>query len=84
MTTTVQKWGNSQGISLPKFLLDDLDIQEGEEFEIVVKERSILLKPIHKTMQPSRKTIQELFSEYKGDYQPEEVDWGKPQGEELW
>ena len=32
-----------------------------------------------------RKSIQELFAEYnEGFFQTEEIDWGKPQGNEVW
>lgn len=30
-----------------------------------------------------RKTIAQLFSDYKGNYQPSEFDWGKPVGNEV-
>lgn len=32
----------------------------------------------------SRKNIKELFDEYDGDYTPAEIDWGKPEGKEIW
>lgn len=35
-------------------------------------------------MVPERKTIKELLSEYQGEYQPSEIDWGNPLGEEIW
>ena len=28
--------------------------------------------------------IKELFNDYKGDYNPTEIDWGEPKGEEIW
>ena len=32
-----------------------------------------------------RKSIQELFADYDGAFfQTEEIDWGKPQGNETW
>ena len=33
MTTTIQKWGNSQGIRIPKILLDTVKWNENEELE---------------------------------------------------
>lgn len=30
-----------------------------------------------------RKSIEELFDGYSGEYQPTDVDWGKPEGKEL-
>lgn len=80
MNTTIQKWGNSQGIRLPKIILDDLNIHEGEEVEIFTENNSIIIKPASK----KRKSIQELFDDYNDDYVPEEIDWGKPVGGEVW
>ena len=31
MTTTIQKWGNSQGIRIPKFLLDAVQWSDDEQ-----------------------------------------------------
>jgi antitoxin MazE len=33
---------------------------------------------------PTRKSIDELFEGYDGDYEPIEIDWGKPEGNEIW
>lgn len=34
MSTTIQKWGNSQGIRIPKSILDILHWKEDEEVEL--------------------------------------------------
>ena len=80
MTAIIQKWGNSQGIRLPKILLEDLNMSEGEEVEIIAENSVLIIKPAMK----KRKTIQELFDGYEGDYKPQEIDWGEPAGGEIW
>jgi len=80
MIATIQKWGNSQGVRLPKILLDDLNMSEGNEVEILKQDNVILIK--HATQK--RKTIQELFDGYNDDYTSEEIDWGEPVGGEIW
>ena len=35
MTTTIQKWGNSQGVRIPKTLLDTVNWAEDEQNIIV-------------------------------------------------
>ncbi len=79
MTTTIQKWGNSQGIRIPKSILNTVHWSENEEITIVVKDEKII---IEKTK--NRKNIKELFKDYKGDYKPNEIDWGEPVGDEIW
>ena len=80
MTATIQKWGNSQGVRLPKYLLEELSLCEGAEVEILVSNGTIVIKaPTQR-----RKTISALFEGYTGDYVPAEIDWGEPTGGEVW
>lgn len=81
MTTTIQKWGNSQGIRLPKYILDTINWNTNEEIEIKVENGKIV---IEKPVQRERKNIKELFANFDGEYQPTVIDWGKPMGEEIW
>ena len=32
---------------------------------------------------PANKTIEELFKNFEGEFEPERVDWGEPQGKEI-
>ena len=41
MITTIRKWGNSQGVRLPKIILDALFIQENDAVEIVAENNII-------------------------------------------
>ena len=79
MTIKIQKWGNSQGIRLPKIMLDKLNITENDELEIKSEGNKII---IEKTK--SRKNIIELFDGFSGDYNSPDMDWDKPIGEEIW
>ena len=81
MTTTIQKWGNSQGIRIPKMLLDSVNWSENEQITIKVDNGKLI---IEKTKDRKRKNIKELFKNYKGNYEPEKIDWGEPKGEEIW
>jgi len=80
MTAIIQKWGNSQGIRLPKIILENVNMSEGDNVEIITQSETIIIKRVS----GKRKTIQELFDGYEGDYTPEEIDWGEPVGSEVW
>lgn len=43
---TIKKWGNSQGIIMPKFLLDQFGFYENEKLEIIASDEGILLKKL--------------------------------------
>lgn len=79
MRTTIQKWGNSQAIRLPKSILEQADLQENDRVEIKVQEGNVIIIPEKK-----RKTLAERIAEYQGDYHSSEWDTGKPSGNEVW
>ena len=81
MTTTIQKWGNSQGVRIPKVLLDTFNWAENEQIVILVQDNKII---IEKAKDKKRKNIKELFEDFKEDYETIEIDWGEPKGEEIW
>ena len=82
MTTTIQKWGNSQGVRIPKVILDSVNWSENEKIVIIVDNGKLIIEKAKE--EHKRKNIKELFKDYKDDYPPVEIDWGKPEGEEIW
>lgn len=80
MTTKIQKWGNSQGVRIPKIILDTVNWAEDEQIMIAVENGKIVMEKA----KAKRKNIKELFENYNGGYQPTEIDWGEPKGEEIW
>lgn len=79
MTTTIQKWGNSQGIRIPKYMLDAVKWSDNECLDIIVDKDRIIIEKAER-----RKNIKELFEDYDGKYEPAEIDWGEPVGKEIW
>ena len=84
MITTLQKWGNSQGVRLPKALLDEIGLEVGAEVEVVAEDRTITIRPRNPGRRPGKYTIDDLVRGTPKDFQPGEVDWGPPVGEEVW
>ena len=83
MLTTIQRWGNSQGVRLPKPILDELLLQENDQVEIVAENDLIIIKKATRKRR-ARKSLEELFANYTGKYKCEEWDTGKPVGKEVW
>lgn len=79
MTTTIQKWGNSQGIRIPKAILDTVNWTENEEIIILIKDEKIIIEKAK-----NRKNIKELFKDYNDKYEQQDIDWGEPVGDEIW
>lgn len=77
--TTIQKWGNSQGIRIPKFLLDAVQWKGNEKLMLIADKDKIIIEKVE-----PRKNIMELFADFDSEYIPVEMDWGQPVGEEIW
>jgi len=82
MITKVQKWGNSQGLRLSKHLLSEADIEVGDAVDVTVQEGTLVVTPIQRVR--GRVELAELVREIPADYQPAEVEWGRPEGREVW
>ena len=83
MMTTIQKWGNSQGVRLPKTILDKLLLQENDQVEIIAENDTIIIKKASRDRR-AKKSLEERFMDFAGDYQSTEWDTGKPVGKEVW
>ncbi|MCL2603174.1 MAG: AbrB/MazE/SpoVT family DNA-binding domain-containing protein [Defluviitaleaceae bacterium] len=82
MTTTIQKWGNSNAVRLPKIIMDALFLKENDPIEIIPQGDHIVLKKATRTRR-AKKSLEERFAEYTGDYECVEYDWGKAVGREF-
>lgn len=82
MITKLQRWGNSQGIRIPKQLLSIAAFKEGDEIEIVAEYDKIIIRHPEKPIKKYK--IEELFANYGIDSKPMEEDWGAPSGKEEW
>ena len=93
MKTTVVKWGNSQGIRLPKAFLQNIQITENDPVDVSLENDKIVIKKIsvkeHKTIKQRLVDFYgEEFEQYAGNGKAgaaqKEIDWGKPVGNEIW
>lgn len=50
-------------------------------WEMIVEKGNLKIQKVEKE---KRKTIKELFANYDGNYEKQEIDWGEPQGKEIW
>ncbi|KAB7789687.1 AbrB/MazE/SpoVT family DNA-binding domain-containing protein [Bifidobacterium leontopitheci] len=46
-TLTLSKWGNAQGVRLPKDMREQVGMTDGSRVEATVKDGAIVLRPIH-------------------------------------
>ena len=76
MAVTLQKWGNSVGLRVPKPLLEQLGLKEGSEVDLVVEGNRLVVKQ-------RRPTLAELLAQCKPENRPDPIDFGPPVGREF-
>ena len=87
MQTTIVKWGNSQGIRIPKAFLQNIQIAENDPVDVILEKEKIIIK---KSNIKKHKTTKERLTEFYGhEYgkkrtRQKEIEWGNPVGKEVW
>ncbi|MCI9122799.1 MAG: AbrB/MazE/SpoVT family DNA-binding domain-containing protein [Eubacterium sp.] len=81
MQVTIQKWGNSQGIRIPKAFLEALGMKENDLVELGRVDDHIVIK---KASKKQDLTLEDIFKDYDEAYMAEDFDWGPPVGKEVW
>lgn len=86
--TNIRRWGNSQGIRLPKEVLSQMNLQENDTVGINVYDGKMTVEKINKPKYLNlterleafyNKPIDEIYVE-----STQEVDVGNPVGNEIW
>ena len=78
MLSQVSKWGNSQGVIIPKKLLQHAGFRLDEKVDIKVDGSSLIITPV------TKKTLEWYLEGYEGEL--DRYDWGtddNPVGREL-
>ncbi|MDO4369265.1 MAG: AbrB/MazE/SpoVT family DNA-binding domain-containing protein [bacterium] len=80
MEIKIQKWGNSDGIRIPKSILKSLNIKTNDILNIEQIENKIVITI------PKRKKIslKEEFIKYNGKNLAKDFSWDESVGKEIW
>jgi antitoxin MazE len=79
MYATIQKWGNSGALRIPKAILETASLKENDTVEVLADKNVITIRKASKKY----KSLDELFEDYKDTYKCEELDTGAPVGKEV-
>ena len=86
--TNIRRWGNSQGIRLPKEVLSQMNLQENDTVGINVYDGKMTVEKINKPKYLNlaerleafyKRPLEEIYVENE-----QEVDVGNPVGDEMW
>jgi len=79
MNATIQKWGNSLALRIPKSVAQQIRVGEGDDVELRVDGQGLVVRPARR-----RYRLAELLRKITDTNRHCETDWGKPTGEEAW
>jgi antitoxin MazE len=80
MRVSIQKWGNSLAVRIPKPVAVESKLGHGSVVDLSLLRGRVVLKPVT----GKKYTLEQLLAGVKKENLHEEVDTGKPVGRELW
>ncbi len=79
MKVQIQKWGNSLALRIPKSFALETKIEQGSTVEVALEKGQITLKPVKDEI-----TLERLLADITEENLHTEIDFGKPEGREVW
>ena len=79
MIASIQKWGNSLAIRIPKPMAESLGVVEGSEVTITSEDGKLLISPAAPTY-----ALDDLLKRITSKNLHAETATGSPQGGEIW
>ncbi|MCG3660648.1 AbrB/MazE/SpoVT family DNA-binding domain-containing protein [Aliarcobacter butzleri] len=81
MTAKISKWGNSQGLRMPKDIMETLHLHVGDDVNITILDGKVILEPIKKDI--LNYDLDDLISKIPSNYKTTE-EFDTIVGKEEW
>ena len=78
----VTKWGNSLGFRISRGIAESMNIEAGDTLELTPSEGGLMIRKA--APQGKRYALADVLDSFAPAGTHAEVDFGKPQGEEIW
>ena len=78
---SISKWGNSQGLRIPKSIVEALQINIGDKVKIFIDNGRAVIEPVKKR---KKIDIDTLIADIPKDYKKNEELLTTPMGKEIW
>ena len=80
MKTTVQKWGNSYAVRIPKHFVKEVGLEYRTDIELTLEDGKLIIQPAKE----ETITLDELLGKVTKKNLHTAVDTGAPVGNEAW
>jgi antitoxin MazE len=80
MKTSVQRWGNSLALRIPRSFAAETRIDEGTEVELSLKSGALVIRPVVR----KKHDLSDLLRRVTPANRHEAIQTGKVEGKEVW
>ena len=80
MKTKLSKCGNSHALQIPRSILDVLNWKDDDILDLKIEDNKLIIE----NLSDDEMNIEDLFEDFNGQYEKEDIDWGKIVGKEVW
>ena len=80
MDTSIQQWGNSLALRIPKAFAQQTKVKKGSRVRLTVEKSRLVVELVEK----NKITLESLLAKVTPKNIHPETDWGKPKGKEVW
>ena len=79
MKTTIQKWGNSLAVRIPRPFAEEIQLQENTTVDLSIKAGKLVIVPVEPAV-----TLESLIEQITDDNRHDEIGTGPRVGKEVW
>lgn len=80
MSATIQKWGNSLAVRIPKAFADEIGLVDGARVDLHIVDGRLVLEPVKRP----RISLEVLLAQVTDDNLHCEISTGDATGNEVW
>lgn len=79
MKTKLSKCGDSHVLQIPGSILDVLNWKDDDILDLKIEENKLIIE----NLSDDEMNIEDLFEDFNGQYEKEDIDWGEMTGKEV-
>lgn len=80
MRSKVQLWGNSLALRIPRYIANQIKLNNGSDVDVLLEEEKIIITPV----KDKKELLKEMLSNITNNNIHKEEDFGEPVGGEIW
>ncbi|EFL53524.1 AbrB/MazE/SpoVT family DNA-binding domain-containing protein [Finegoldia magna] len=80
MKIKLHRYGDSHVLRIPMSILDVLNWKDDDILDLKIEENKLIIE----NLSDDEMNIEDLFEDFTGQYEKEDIDWGEVTGKEVW